>query len=168
MSAFEKILNQSEEYLKIKDNIRRGVHPFGVIGLSRIHKAHYISSLVKETGKKALIICSDEGEATKLCKDISAFCDGAQLYPARDFRFRESESKSLDFEQKRLGVLRNVLDGECNFVLCSIEAAMQVTVPRRELEKRSFTIEVSQELSTHEAVNALISAGFCHQTLWLG
>lgn len=160
MSAFEKILSKSEEYLKIKDNIRRGVHPFGVIGLSRIHKAHYISSIVKETGKKALIICADEGEATKLCKDISAFCDGAQVYPARDFRFRESESKSLDFEQKRMGVLTNILDGECNFALCSIESAVQVTIPRSELQKRSFKIEVSQELSTHEAVNALLSAGY--------
>ena len=65
MSAFEKILSKSEEYLKIKDNIRRGVHPFGVIGLSRIHKAHYISSIVKETGKKALIICADEGSGAR-------------------------------------------------------------------------------------------------------
>lgn len=160
MSAFEKILSQSEEYLKIKDCIRRGVHPFGVIGLSRIHKAHFISSLVKETGKKALIICPDEGEATKLCRDISAFCDGAQLYPARDFRFRESDSKSLDFEQKRMGVLKNILDGECKFALCSIEAAVQITIPRNELEKRSFKIKVSQEISTHEAVNALLSAGY--------
>ena len=160
MSAFERILNLSEEYIRIKDNIRRGVHPFGVIGLSRIHKAHYISSLVKETGKKALIICPDEGEATKLCKDISAFCDGAQLYPARDFRFRESDSKSLDFEQKRIGVLKNILDGECKLALCSIEAAMQVTIPRSELKKRSFEIGLSQEITTHEAVNALLSAGY--------
>lgn len=160
MSAFERILSQSEEYLRIKDNIRRGAHPFGVIGLSRIHKAHYISSLVKETGKRALIICPDEGEATKLCKDIFAFSEGAQLYPARDFRFRDSDSKSLDFEQKRIGVLRNILDGECKFALCSIEAAMQVTIPRSELKKRSFKIELSQELDTHSAVNALLSAGY--------
>ena len=160
MSAFERILSQSEEYLRIKDNIRRGAHPFGVIGLSRIHKAHYISSLVKETGKRALIICPDEGEATKLCKDISAFSEGAQLYPARDFRFRDSDSKSLDFEQKRIGVLRNILDGECKFALCSIEAAMQVTIPRSELKKRSFKIELSQELDIHSAVNALLSAGY--------
>lgn len=160
MSAFSKVLEKSEEYLKIKDNIKRGAFPFGVIGLSQVHKAHYISSLVQQTGKKALVICPDEASATKLCADIKSFHGSADLYPARDFRFHSADSKSLDFEQRRLGVLRKIIDSECDFAVCSVEAAMQLTIPRDELKKRSLKIELSQEISTHEAVNALLSAGY--------
>ena len=122
MSAFTRVLEDNTEYQKIISAIRQKSLPMGVIGLSQIHKAHYISSAVSSLGKKALVICPDESSASKLVSDLNSFLGEAYLYPARDFRFRDSESKSLDFEQKRLGVLRNILDGKINFVVCSVEA----------------------------------------------
>lgn len=160
MSAFHKVLSASDEYIKIKDTAEKGSFPFGILGLSPVHKAHWISSLMKDTGKKALILCPDEASATKLCDDLKAFQTDAELYPARDFRFRETDSKSLDFEQKRLGVLRRILDGDCRCAVCSVEAAMQLTIPASELTKRSLSISLSDEISTHQAVSALISAGY--------
>ena len=93
VSAFSKVLSKSEEYLKIKDNIKRAAYPFGIIGLSQVHKAHFISSLMRDTDKKALIICPDESSASKLCDDLKGFGINADLYPARDFRFREAEQR---------------------------------------------------------------------------
>ncbi len=160
VSAFSKVLSKSEEYLKIKDNIKRAAYPFGIIGLSQVHKAHFIFSLMRDTDKKALILCPDESSASKLCDDLKGFGINADLYPARDFRFREADSKSLDFEQRRLGVLRKITDGECECAVCSVEAAMQLTLPKSELIKRSLKISLSDEISTHEAVNTLLSAGY--------
>ncbi len=138
----------------------------GVIGLSQAHKAHYISALLEEKkGRNALIICHDEGTASKLCDDLNSLCGGAYLYPARDFSFRGSDNKSHEFEQKRLYALSAVLDGDCRFLLCSIEAAVQLTLPPQELTKRSLTLCLGDEISTHKIVRLLISAGYSRTDL---
>lgn len=166
MSGFLKILNGSDEFEKLVSSVSGKRLPMGVIGLSQVHKAHYISSLVEKlSDRTALIVCPDEGSATKLCEDINSFCGGAYLYPARDFSFRGSDSKSHEFEQKRLSVLCRILDGECKLVLCSIEAAVQLTIPPCELKKRSFTLCVGQEVTTHQLVNTLLAAGYVRTDL---
>ena len=55
------------EYRSALGFINNGRLPFGIIGLSSVHKAHFISSFCQDTGKKGLIICRDEASATKLC-----------------------------------------------------------------------------------------------------
>ena len=138
----------------------------GVIGLSQVHKAHYISALLEESrDKKALIICHDEGTASRLCDDLNSLCGGAVLYPARDFSFRGSDNKSHEFEQKRLCALSAILDGSCRFILCSIEAATQFTLPPEELIKRSLTLSAGDEITTHKLVRILLSAGYSRTDL---
>lgn len=166
MSGFTKILKGSDEFEKISASIKNRRLPMGVIGLSQVHKAHYISALIEEMkDKKALIICHDEGTASKLCDDLNSLCGGAVLYPARDFSFRSSDNKSHEFEQKRLSALCKILDNECRFVLCSIEAAMQFTLPEKELKKRSITLTLGDEISTHKIVNLLLAAGYSRTDL---
>ena len=166
MSGFSKVLKGSTEFEKIYSCLINRRLPMGVIGLSQVHKAHYISALIEEMkGRKALIVCHDEGTASKLCDDLNSICGGAFLYPARDFSFRSSDNKSHEFEQKRLSALCRILDGECKFVLCSIEAASQLTLPPEELTKRSMTLCTGDEVSTHQIVNTLLSAGYSRTDL---
>ena len=61
MSGFSNILKGNIEYESIKYAISSGRVPMGIIGLTPVHKAHYISSLCVDTDRKCLIICPDEG-----------------------------------------------------------------------------------------------------------
>ena len=68
----------------------------GVIGLSQVHKAHYISALLEESrDKKALIICHDEGTASRLCDDLNSLCGGAVLFRWNKRYFRGYMGKPL-------------------------------------------------------------------------
>ncbi len=160
MSCYTKILSKSTEYQKIVSAVTAGRLPMGVLGLSAVHKAHYISSVCSEMNKKALIICSDEGQATKLVNDLNGFSSGAYLYPMRDFNFHSAESQSREFEQKRLGVLMKVVTGEYNYIVCSVQAAMQLTMPFDELKRRSFLLRTGDSVGLENTVNALLSAGY--------
>lgn len=160
MSAFTAVLKGTTEYESIKYSVNNKSLPMGITGLSAVHKAHYISSLCCEAEKKALIICPDENTASKLCDDINRFDGGAFMYPARDFHFRSAEGQSREFEQKRIGVLTKILDGECKYVLCSIEAACQFTLPDFELKKRTLDISTDTEITQHEIIRALLCAGY--------
>ena len=160
MSGFSAILSSSIEYATIKNAVATNALPMGIIGLSQVHKAHYISSICEDTNEKSLIICADEASALKLCEDLNVFSWGAYHYPARDFNFRQADSKSLDFEQKRLGVLCRILEGDYNYIVCSVEAAMQLTIPPEELKKHILKLTTEGEISTHSLIKKLISAGY--------
>ena len=160
MTGFSKILQKSGEYLAAKKCIDECRLPMGIIGLSAAAKAHYLSSLCEQTEKKALVLCPDEAAALKTVQDISAFSDGALFYPARDFHFRSSDSSSKEYEQQRIGVLSKILSGEFSFVVCSVQAAMQFTMPKAELKKRSVRVVSGEDLEPVFLVSALTASGY--------
>ncbi len=160
MSGFSKALEGAPEYQSIKAAINNGSLPMGVIGLSNVHKAHYISSLCIELNKKALIICQDEASASRLCNDLNVFSSGAAVYPERDFHFRPDDICSREYEQQRIGVLGRILDGNYNYILCSAQAAAQLTIPPSELEKRSIMLTDGMDIEIEAVVQALVNAGY--------
>ncbi len=160
MSGFSEVLSSSTEYLTIKNALKSHTVPMGIIGLSQVHKAHYISSLMEDLSEKGLIICPDEASAVKLTEDLNSFSKGAHHYAARDFNFRVADTKSLDFEQKRLGVLCRILSGDYKFIVASIEAAIQLTIPPSELKKHILKLKNNMEITTHEIIKKLISSGY--------
>ena len=145
MSGFSSILKGNIEYESIKNAIGSGRVPMGVIGLTPVHKAHYISSLCEDMGRKCLIICPDEGTAVKMCEDLNIFSDGAYVYPARDYNFRSMDSQSREFEQRRISVLSKMITGDYKYVLCSVEAAVQLTLPDFELSARTLNIDSGED-----------------------
>ena len=170
MSCYTKVLSGSAEYNKIISAVSKGFLPMGVLGLGNVHKAHYISAICDETEKKALIITPDESQATKLCADLNVFSSGAYLYPARDFSFITTEGQSREFEQKRLGVLTKIIRGEYNYIVCSVQAAMQLTIPQDILAERSVLLKENEEPGLDRTVRALIDAGYtrCEQVDGVG
>ena len=55
-----------DEYKKIKRAINVGEYPVYVTGLSQIHKAHIISSLMESEGTGAIIISYDDKQRTSI------------------------------------------------------------------------------------------------------
>lgn len=160
MSSFSSLLSKNKEYASIEYNVKKKLLPLGVLGLSLTPKAHLVHTLCEETGKKALIITNDEASATKLCADLKNMGTKAVLYPAADRNFRTTESRSREYERKRLGVLGLITEGKTDTVVCSIEAAMQLTIPKNVLIEKSVTLKNGCDTELEKAVAALIAAGY--------
>ena len=160
MSCFTNVLSKSDEYNRIVDAVNAHRLPMGVLGLSNVHKAHYITSICEHAGKKALIICPDESQASRLVADLNTFSASAYLYSARDFNFHTAESQSREFEQRRLGVLTKILSGEYKYIVCSVQAAMQFTVPADVLRKKSILLKDNTDPGLENTVEALLLAGY--------
>ena len=155
MSAFLSLLKNSIEYGSIVNALKGGRVPMSVIGLTPVHKAHYISSVCEELGRMSLIVCPDEATASKMCDDLNTFSSRAEVYPARDYNFRVSDTQSREFEQRRIGVLSKMLTGECRYVLCSVEAAMQLTLPAEELKKRTLRLVSGEDVPQSKIIRTL-------------
>lgn len=160
MNGFLKVLENGEEFGSIFSSVQKMALPMGVIGLSDIHKAHYISALCEKSNRKALIICDSESTATKLCEDINFMSGGALLYPERDFHFRSDDVCSREYEQQRISVMGKILEGNFRYVICTAQAASQFTIPVGELKKRIVTLRSGESISVEETVSALVLAGY--------
>ena len=161
MSFFSKALKGTSEYQSLIKSITSNRLPMGALGLTQVHKAHIISSLCEQfSPRQAVIITSDESQANRLCKDLNAFGCNALLYPAGDISLRSTQVKSREYEHKRLSVLGNLLDGNADAVVLSIEAALQLTIPPEELYARRIHLEVGEDITIDELSKKLRRSGY--------
>ena len=160
MSSFSSLFESNKEYAEILSDVKRGRLPMGVLGVGQTPKAHIIHSLCEDIGRRALIITADEATATKLCSDLCVMGTKCLMYPARDYNYRPADSQSREYERKRLGVLGNVAEGEYSAVVCSVEAAMQLTVPKDTLISKSARLKMGATVSPEKIMQALICAGY--------
>ncbi|MBO5955901.1 MAG: DEAD/DEAH box helicase, partial [Clostridia bacterium] len=160
MNLFSSLLINNTEYRAIEESIKKSRVPMGVLGLSLSPKSHLISTLCDNLNRKALIITHDEATATKLCNDLTTMGMRAYLYPAADRNFHSTESRSREYERKRLGVLQNICKNNYDAVICSIEAAMQYTIPKDVLMQKSAILKNGEDAEPSKVVDALIAAGY--------
>lgn len=160
MSAFREALSKSPEYKELEKAVKNGKTPLGALGLTAIHKAHLISSLCADSSRKALVVMPDESSATKFCEDLKVFGLNALVYPERDFSFNGAQYRSHEYEQRRLKVLSNMLEGNLDVAVCSVEAAMQRTIPCEDLKKHSLTLKVGKDTSLDRVLEVLSASGY--------
>ena len=157
---FSSVFSSDSECSRIRRDISDGLLPMGVIGLSNIHKAHYVSGLCSSLGKKCLVICDTEGAASKFVEDLNFFDEKAFLYPRREFNFNTRATDSKEFQHQRLGVLSRILDGSFRYIVTTLEAASQFTMPPGELRRRSLVVSEGAEQSPSSLVETLMFAGY--------
>lgn len=162
MSCFSGMLASNAGFASLLRACGKNMLPAGVTGLSYLNKVHLIHSLCEESGARALIITGDEGEAVKIKEDLNTLfaSEDTLLYPARDFSLSSTAGQSREYEHLRLGVLGRMLEGDYKAVVCSIEGAMQFTIPPDVLLSRSFVIEQGMDISIEKAREILVNAGY--------
>ncbi len=160
MSAFTALLRQSREYNAVCDALQNRRTPLGVLGLSGVHKAHWITALCESLARPALVLCPDENAASRLRDDLCAFGCTAALYPARDFHFRTSDSASHEYEQTRIGVLWALQSGAVQVVVSTAQAACQLTLPRQALRSATAVLREGEACDIEQTVQTLLRAGY--------
>ena len=164
MKLYPNIAQRIPQYQEMADAVKDNLTPALVVGLSAVHKAHFIESVMAgaEGGKIIAVITDDEQNASRLCEDINSMAgsEAAFLYPAKEFTFRQLESASREYEYFRLGVLARLLQKSCRAVVMSIDAALQLTLPPEVLADNSIRLESGGSYSVEQLTAALAGAGY--------
>ncbi len=164
MKGFSQILSPMNEFYEICQNLQSGRSPLLAVGLSSIHKAHFIHAIGQKLGRPALVITPDEPSSIRLCEEINSFYgeNRAVSYPSRELTFREVEGVSREYEHERLGILGLLASKPqaCPIVVASAEAALQHTMPPQLLLRRTRTLSVGETLSVEDLLAFLVEAGY--------
>ncbi len=173
MRIFTNEATRQPSFQKMLTAIRQKLTPANLIGLSGIHKAHYIAAAAELLQKPVLVITEDELTARRMCEDICALHQNpleltqgekeetfAAVYPAHDLLFHSIEGASSEYSQQRIAVLSQVSEGKLPVVLTSYEAFLQYTIPPKELSARSFMLKAGQSWSLDTLTEKLSRAGY--------
>ena len=160
MPFYDDALRALPEYQTLLKAAEGFALPAGVTGVSHIHKCHLIHTLCSDSGSRALIVVSDEGEAERLQEDLTLLGDKALIFPSRDLTLRAVEGISREYEHVRLGVLAQMLEGEYNQVICCVDALSQFILPPEQLLRHTFWIKAGQEIAPAELTAKLVEAGY--------
>ncbi|HBC26369.1 MAG TPA: transcription-repair coupling factor, partial [Ruminococcaceae bacterium] len=92
--------------------------------------------------------------------DLAAMGMHPLTYPLRDFNFRDTQGSSHEYEHQRIRVLSRLLSGECDCVVCCLDAALQYTIPPDELRRRTAVLSAAQKIAPEKAVQTLAACGY--------
>ena len=168
MKLFTAVAHSLESYGRMIQNIRLHNTPLLCVGLSAIHKAHFLYAASEDLDCPILLLCQDDLAAARLTADINAMAGSgkelAYLCPSRDFCYRQMETISGEYEQQRLGVLSRIQAGEVRIVVASAQAAGSRTIAPEQLKKGTFQLSVDpdkgEQLTMQQLTARLIGSGY--------
>lgn len=163
MKLYLNIAQRLTQFNQMVHHLNTCDTPILTVGLSDIHKAHFIYATAQELKQPILVLTDDEAAAKRMCDDINIMNGSkefAYLYPSRDFTFRQMETASKEYEQIRIGILSRILNEECPICFCSAEALLQYTIPPEELRNRTFFIRLNQSYKLDDLIEKLVRAGY--------
>lgn len=161
MKLISNALQTTTVYQSLQQAYVKQEGPVAFSGLSHIHRAWLLSTLVQETSP-LLVVTADEREAKRLSEDINTMCEAsiARSFPAKEPVLTPTESATASYEQERLGTLTALALGKCKIVCTGIEAVMQPTIPLQELQANLQKIKIGDEVNVPKLVKKLAEAGY--------
>ena len=160
MKFLTEAIRRTNEFKDLQRAAETGALPAAVTGTASVHKANVICSLCALLGRTALVIAADEAEAQRLKEDMTAMGLPALLYPVRDFSFRDTTGVSHEYERERLQVLSRLMEKECGCVIACADAAVQFTLPKSELKRRTLTLTQGQVIRQEDIARTLSACGY--------
>ena len=160
MNIFNKIFKALPFTPELDRAVDGGYTPVCVTGVSSVHKAQAIMYLSEKA--PAVVICDDESAATRMSNDINELAGEplSVIFPAKDLNFAYLEGASREYEHRRIGALSAIAEGRARVLVTSVEASMQLTIPKDKLSEYTFEISQGDEISTDELTRRLISCGY--------
>lgn len=161
-------LKAEREYACIIEAIEREAKsdrpsPLRITGMSEGVRGAFAALLAKYVAEKhkkpLLVIVPDEKEGQKCFGLLSACGLTPLLYPFRDFIFHNITA-SHESEHERLSVLYAVLEGTCDAVIATPDAALEYTMPREVAMRSQLNFGLDSPISPDELKKFLAGAGY--------
>lgn len=167
-------LNQSAEFRRVFDEIRRGARVVSINGLvAGPARALALAALQRETGKRFAVIVPAQRDLEDWERDINFwYCalrgttegkDAVAVLPASESDPYAGGSPHTETLEKRALALWRLARRRPDFVLLTSRALARRTVPPAEVLKAGAVLRRDQDHSPEELVEKLIASGYVRE-----
>ena len=160
MKLFSNVFSELSGYKSILECLDKKISPVSVTGLSHIHRACLVSSLVGN--RVNLVVTGTEAESKKLCEDINIMTgrESAVLFPSREQVFTPVDSSNHEYEYMRISALSRASHNDCDVICASIEAVMQPVIPPDILISSAIEISAGDTIDRDKLCLDLTKCGY--------
>ncbi len=132
-----------------------------VTGLSESRKVHFACLLARETGKKILYVAPNEYAALRAYEDFSFFSpDKVVLFEPNEYMLYDVEARSTDVGIRRMSALEEIVKGEWEAVVVSVNALMQWMPSPKDFINSFLYIKQDDVFETTELAEMLVQRGY--------
>lgn len=154
-------LQNSKEYIKLKEKLDVEGRCLLVNGLNQAQKAHISSSLFKDLSRPIVFIGSTEYEARKIYEDLKFYIkDKVELLTSDEIRFYYLDAKDRKQEAKRIKTLLKLAKKEKLILVTTSDAVLRKYLPKDVLLDNTFKYKVGDIVDIEELSSKLVSLGY--------
>ncbi len=171
MKLLTAAINRLPEFQQLLACLEGGRCPVALSGVSAIHRVHMAAGVGLLAQRPVVLLCADEGEGERLAQDLAAFAETpVPVLTPRSFTFHNAASVSRQWEHKRLSLMRQLQQGQLPYVVATVEALLQRTLPPDILERCTLELKLGQSYDLNELAETLSAAGYvrCEQVEGVG
>lgn len=160
-----EMLENTKEIDSIQNAFLAGEDAVGAFGLSSSNEALFYMALKAKTNKP-LFVVTDQAEGEILYGDLEqwmgkkvAFLPKRQLLPYRTYL------KSREIKDKRLAILKDLIEGKIDILLLTEETLSDKYVPKDLFLKDVFTLKVGESIGRDRLIEQLVHLGYSKEPL---
>lgn len=159
MKAFTAPLSGLEEFEQIRGELKKNHGILQVSGCIESQKSHFMYAVGENYGRKLIITYSDL-RAKEIYENYSFFDCKVLLYPAKDLMFYNADVQSFQIAQKRMAVLRALLEEENVTVITTLPGCMEHILPLSVIQEHVLKFDQTSELDLRKLSGQLSEMGY--------
>ena len=160
MEQLIHLLHTIPEYRSLLEALEEN-RTTAVTGIGQINRSHLIAGLCQDAKRPLVIVCQDDIAARRLQEDLKDFLGvTVPILPGRELTLYDAAAVSRAWEQKRIGQLFSLSQGETPIQIFTWESLSLRTMPPAVMKAAAFTLEVGKEYPLEELAARLTAAGY--------
>ena len=160
MNEIIKVLPNYKKFNSYIDDIKKGITPIMLSGLTDAAKIHFAYSTLFYLEKPICIITYNELQAKKIIKDLHYFTDNVEFFPKREIQGFDYDAESKDTLYTRINTLNKIAENKAKVIVATIEAVSQKMVPQSLLYKNILSLKLGDTIDLEEIKKKLILMGY--------
>ncbi len=160
MNGLIKPLYEMNEFNLLLSDIKKGLNPVAVNGLSGSSKSHIVYSVYDSVNKPVMLITYNDMEAKTIYEDLCFFTDKVYYLPSREAMLYDIEAVSWDIASERLKVINGIMEGDNCIVVTSVDNIAQRYIDPNIVRKYSLKFKVGDVVNLSDIINTFIIAGY--------
>ena len=160
MNEEVKILPNFKKFSNYISNVKNGVSPIMLSGLTDVAKIHFAYSTYFYTEKPICIITYNELQAKKLINDFKYFIKDVDYFPRREILGFDYLAESKENSYERIKTLNNIHNKKAKIVVTTIEAVSQEIICEESLYKNIYEFKEGDLVNLEDIKQKLNELGY--------
>ncbi|MDR1701099.1 MAG: DEAD/DEAH box helicase, partial [Lachnoclostridium sp.] len=154
-------LKEWEEFVQLKNAVKKKESPLGVTGCVGTAKSHFIYGLSEEYRFK-VIIAANEIQAKEWVEDYRLYDKTVCYYPAKDLIFYSADVHGQAIVKERLKIIKRIAEDEPCTIITTLDGGMDFCLPFFMFERYRISVTESSILDLDHFRKSLTGLGYEH------